>query len=262
MRPTLKTSSILLAAVLALPITNAARTTIPRIGIADRQSHSIPAVRASRLVKGFVVDDRLSVLRRGADVRSQIVQRLRLGRPVYILGSGSASPDQPKCYRVAVTRRTRGWIHNSAIVIPGRAGDDARLLRLAETAEDGLDRIALCLLLTDRFRSSSLVSKALLLMAAEAERVAPILSQRAAKRAATLDPRTADARLRDYYLNDAVLDRYSRLGVAFDFDEAAGQYVYDGGAYRVIIKRYPASEAAKIAHERLKIVEQQLARCK
>lgn len=260
MRPTLKTR-ILLAAVLALPISSAAQATTRKTGHAHQQSQSIPAVRAARLVKAFVVDDRLSVLRRGADVRSQVVQRLRLGRPVYIIGSSSGVAAQPKCYRVAVTRRTRGWIHNSAVAIPGRAGDDKRLLQLAENASDGFDRIALCLLLTESFRSSPLIPKALLAMAAEAERAAPMLSRRAAKRAATIDPRTANASLRDYYLNDAVLDRYSKLRVSFDFDEAAGQYVYDGWAYRAIIKRFPASEAATIARERLELVEQQHARC-
>jgi hypothetical protein len=212
-------------------------------------------------VKAFVVDDRLSVLRRDSNVKSQMVQRLRLGRPVYILGSNSAAGNQPKCYRVAVTRRTRGWIHNSAVVIPGRAGDDTRLLRLAENATDGFDRIALCLLLARGFRRSPLVPKALLVMAGEAEQVAPILSQRAAKRVAAIDPGTADASLRDYYLNDSALDRYSRLRVGFEFNEAAGEYVYDGGAYRAIIKRFPGSEAAKIARERLKIVEQELEGC-
>ena len=135
------------------------------------------------------------------------------------------------------------------------------MLRLAENASDGFDRITLCLLLIERFKSSPLVPTALLTMAAEAERVAPMLSERAAKRAPAIDPRTANASLRDYYLNDAVLDRYSKLRVSFNFDEAAGQYIYDGWAYRVIIKRFPASEVAKTARERLVLLEQQLARC-
>jgi hypothetical protein len=261
MRPTLKTR-ILLAAVLTLPITSTAQTTTSKPGHTQQQSQSNPTVRAVRLVKAFVVDDRLSVLRRESDVRSQVVQRLRLGRPVYIIGSSIGAADQPKCYRVAVTRRTRGWIHKSAVAIPGRAGEDKRLFQLAENASDGFDRIVLWLLLTESFRSSPLVPRALLAMAAEAERVAPTLSKRAAKHAAPIDPKTANASLRDYYLNDVVLDRYSKLRISFDFDEAAGQYIYDGGAYRAIIKRFPSSEAAKIARERLKLMEQQLARCK
>lgn len=259
MRPTLKTR-ILLAAVLALPITSAAQTN-QRTGHTRQQPQSIPAVRPARLVKGFVVDDRLSVLRRGTGASSQVVQRLRLGRPVYIIGSSSGVAGQPNCYRVAVTRRTRGWIHNSAVAIPGRPGEDTRLLQLAENSSDGLDRIALCLLLTERFKRSPLVPKALLVMASEAERLAPMLSQRAAKRASTVDLRTANASLRDYYLNDAVLDRYSKLRVFFAFDESAGQYVYDGWAYRAILKHFPASEAAKTARERLELLEQQLKHC-
>ena len=85
--------------------------------------------------------------------------------------------------------------------------------------------------------------------------------ERAAKRASAIDPKTANASLRDYYLNDAVLDRYSKLRVSFYFDEAVGQYVYDGWAYRVIIKRFPASGVSKPARERLMLIEQQLARC-
>jgi hypothetical protein len=211
-------------------------------------------------VKAFVVDDRLSVVRRGADVKSQVVQRLRIGRPVYVLGSSNGAAGRPKYYRVVVTKRTRGWIHNSAVAFPGRAGEDKRLLQLAENASDGFDRIALCLLFTAAFKSSPLVPKALLVMASEAERVAPLLSQRAAKRSATSDPKTANVNSRDFYLNDVALDRFSKLGIAFDFDEAAGQYIYDGAAYRVIIKRFPASDAEKIARERLELLQRRLAR--
>ena len=89
MRPTLKTLT-LPAAVLTLSIASAAQTTMQKTGHALQQPQSIQSVRAPRLVKAFVVDDRLSVLRREADVRSQVVQRLRLGRPVYIIGSREA----------------------------------------------------------------------------------------------------------------------------------------------------------------------------
>ncbi|HWO01518.1 MAG TPA: hypothetical protein VNS63_19820 [Blastocatellia bacterium] len=192
-------------------------------------------------------------------MKSPVVHRLRIGRPVYIVGSSKAITGEPKFYRVAVTRRTRGWIHNAAVAIPGRAGEDKRLLKLAESASDGFDRISLGLLFGERFRSSPLAPNALLVVAGEAERFAPILSQRAAKRAATVDPKTPNASSRDYYLNDVALDRFSKLGIAFDFDQAAGQYIYDGAAYRVIIKRFPASEAAKIARERLDLVQRRLA---
>jgi hypothetical protein len=248
-------TGILIAVMLALPVSSAAQTAAPKARPAPQQS-----TQATRLLKAFVVDDRLSVLRQAADMKSQITQRLRLGRPVYIVGSSSGEAGQPKFYRVAVTRRTRGWIHASALAIPGRPGEDQRLVKLAEGATDGLDRIALCSLLTEHFKTSPLVPQALLITGGEAERVAATLSQRAAKRLATVDPKASGARLRDYYLNDAALDRFSKLRVSFDFDEAAGEYVYDGNAYRAIIKRFPASEAAKTARAKLDLVEQKLAR--
>jgi hypothetical protein len=245
---------ILIAAMLALPVASAAQTA-PKAKPATQQSAQAP-----RLLKAFVVDDRLSVLRRGADMKSQVAQRLRLARPVYIVGSSSGEAGQPKFYRVAVTRRTRGWIHASALAIPSRSGEDRRLVKLAEDATDGLDRIALCLLLTEQFKTSPLVPQALLITGGEAERAASTLSQRARKRLATVDPKASGVRLRDYYLSDTALDRFSKLGVSFDFDEEAREYVYDGNAYRAIIKRFPASEAAKTARAKLDLVEQKLAR--
>jgi hypothetical protein len=218
-----------------------------------------PAV-SKGFVKAFIVDDRLSVLRREANLKSQAVQRLRLGRPVYILGSSGGKGGEPRFYRVAVSRRTRGWIHAAAVAIPGRAGEDQRVLQLAESASDGFDRIALCLLLTESFKSSPLVPKALLVMAAEAERAVSTLSKRATKHIATVSPGTSNASQRDYYLSDPSLDRFSKLRISFDFDEVGGQYVYDGAAYRVIIKRFPASDAAKTAREQLELMARRLAR--
>jgi hypothetical protein len=89
----------------------------------------------------------------------------------------------------------------------------------------------------------------MLKLAEEAERASVSLSARARRRLAGLAG--DDHRARDYYLNDAGLDRYSRLGVRFDFNEAASLYVYDGQAYRDIIRRFPRSAESAIARERL-----------
>jgi hypothetical protein len=133
--------------------------------------------------------------------------------------------------------------------VPHRAGEDERVLRLAEAADSGTDRILLCRLLIDHFNRSPLIARAMLKLAEEAERASVSLSARARRRLAGLAG--DDHRARDYYLNDAGLDRYSRLGVRFDFNEAASLYVYDGQAYRDIIRRFPRSAESAIARERL-----------
>jgi hypothetical protein len=208
---------------------------------------------AARFIKAFVIDDRLSALRRDADMQSEVIQRLRLGRRVFIIGTKGG---RPTFYRVAVTRRTRGWIHQSALALPGRAGEDERIMRLIESATEGLDRIAMCELFLEHFGRSRLAPRVLLALAQEADRAATTLSRRARKRLAKLDEDSP----RDYYLNDPGLDRYSKLRIKFDFNQATTEYVYNGQAYREIIKRFPASDEAKRARQRLGRAEQKLAR--
>ena len=210
----------------------------------------------NRFIKAFVVDDRLSALRRDADMQSEVIQRLRLGRQVFIIATKAGRSGSPTFYRVAVTRRTRGWIHQSALAVPGRRGEDERIMRLIETAADGLDRIAMCELFLERFARSPLTPRVMLALAHEADRAAYSLTRRARKRLAKLDEQSP----RDYYLNDPGLDRYSKLRVKFDFNQATAGYVYDGQAYREIIKRFPASDEAKRARQRLDRAGQKLAR--
>jgi hypothetical protein len=216
-----------------------------------RSSASLP-----RFLKAFVVDDRLSALRRDADMQSEVIQRLRLGRRVLIIGTKAGRQGNPTFYRVAVTRRTRGWIHGSALAVPGRPGEAERLMRLIETASDGLDRIALGELFLERFARSPFAPRVMLAMAEEADRAASALTRRARRQLAKLDA----ANLKDYYLNYPGLDRYSKLRVKFDFNQATTQYVYNGQAYRELIKRFPESDEAKRARQRLDAVEQKLAR--
>jgi hypothetical protein len=168
---------------------------------------------------------------------------------VFIFGMSPGKDGQPAFYRVAVSRRTRGWVHRAAVVRPDRAGEDERLLRLANSADNGLDRIVLCRLLVEHFNRSPLVPRALLELGAEAERAAASVGARARKRLSNLEK--DDRMARDYFLSDAGLDRYSRLGVRFDFDEAAAEYIYDGQAYRDIIRRAPLSPEARAARDRL-----------
>lgn len=210
-----------------------------------------------RFTKAFIVDDRLSALRREADIKSQVIHRLRLGRPVFIIESKGGGSDRPKFYRVAVTRRTRGWIHESALAIPTRPNEDQRLIRLITGARDGLDRIALCRLFLEQFNRSPLAPRALLALAEEATHASVTLSQNARKRMKDIDDRSDN--VRDYYLSDAGLDRYSKLGVAFDFKPSTAEYVYDGRAYREIVKRFPRSAEAEQARKQLDSAGQRLA---
>jgi hypothetical protein len=211
---------------------------------------------SARFIRAFVVDDRLSALRRDADMKSEVIQRLRPGRQVFIIGTRVGRAGEPTFYRVAVTRRTRGWIHRSAVAVPGRRGEDGRVMRLIETAADGLDRIAMCGLFLERFGRSPIAPRVLLALAQQADRAASSLTRSARRRLATLNEENA----RDYYLNDPGLDRYSRLGVKFDFNQATTEYIYDGQAYREIIRRFPQSDEAKRARQRLDRAQQRLAR--
>jgi hypothetical protein len=98
----------------------------------------------------------------------------------------------------------------------------------------------------------------MLLLGEEAERVGDTLSQRTRRRLAEV--RAGDASLRDYYLSDAGLDRYSRLGIVFDFNERSGEFVYDGRSYREIIRRAPGTDEARLAKQRLNLLSQKAAR--
>jgi len=132
--------------------------------------------------------------------------------------------------------------------VPGRAGEDRRILDLIE-ATDGTEKITLCRLLFQSFSYSRLVPRGMLFLGEESERIAGTLSQRTRRRLAEV--RGAVASIRDYYLSDAGLDRYSKLGVVFEFNETALEFVYDGKAYRDVVKRFPRSEEASLALERL-----------
>ena len=217
-------------------------------------SKQTPAVRPS-YIKAFVIDDRLSPLRRKPGLQAEVIRRLRLGHTVFIIAAARPKAGEPMFCRVAVTRRTRGWIHQAALAVQARTGEDERIMTLIE-GNDGADKITLCRILNDRFVKSRLVPRAMLLLGEEAERVAETLSQRTRRRLAEV--RGAVAGVRDYYLSDAGLDRYSKLGVVFDFNQSTGDFVYDGKAYREVVRRFPGSEEATLARQRLELTSQKI----
>ena len=209
---------------------------------------SPPAAQKPRVVfrKAYIIDDRLSVLRREPRLKAELIQRMHLGRTVYVIGDRSL-PGEPPFYRVAISRRTRGWVHQSAIAVAGRLGEDQRIWNLIQNDRD-LDRITLCRLLVEQYPRSPLAPAALLLIGDEADRAARTLTRRAKRRLADLDDASS---LRDYYLSDPALDRLNRVGVKFNFDASRGELVYDKQAYYQLIARFPRTKEAEQSQKRL-----------
>ena len=191
----------------------------------------------------IVVDERLAVLRTTPDILAAIVRRLSRGRRVTIVGV-QRSRDGIAFHRVAVTSRTRGWIQREALVWPGRAGEDERLLRLIEASRD-FDRIARARIFLEAFPRSSQRPKVLLILGAEASKAANKLSQDALRRLDREEMKATGAPLRSYYLNYSGLDRYRRQGIGFQFDEATRQFRYEGAAWRELLRRYTTSAEAE-----------------
>ncbi len=124
-------------------------------------------------------------------------------------------------------------------------------MKLIEETQDEFTRARLAKLCADEFRSTNFATKALVILGAAAEGAAEKLSRDARRRVGDDEPSAGLSR-RDYMLNYAGLDRYNRIGVTFDHDEASDRIVYDGAAYRELMRRYPRSEESKSAAERLK----------
>jgi hypothetical protein len=203
--------------------------------------------------RAVICDERLSALRARPDVKAPIKQRMRRGRRVGILGVNTAK-DGAKFFRVAVSRNTRGWVLADAVIRPGAAADAEKLMRLIEETEDDFTKARLAKLCADEFRVTKFAPKALLVLGEAAEDAAERLSRDAKRRAGEDDldaePNSGLTK-REFLLNYAGLDRYNRIGVTFDYDAASDRMVYDGAAYRELLRRYPRSAEAQTASERL-----------
>ncbi len=199
--------------------------------------------------RAVVVDERLAALRTEARLEATLEQRLSRGRVVQIIGTKRA-PDGVMFYRVAVTRRTRGWVQAESVVSPARAGDDARLLRLVRDSE-GFDRVARTCIFLDVFPKSPLRPTALLLLGKAAEEAAGELSREAARRLDEREITAGGAPVHSYFMNYNGLDRYNKQGVIFTYDRASRAFRYDGASWREIIRRHPHSPVAAEARKRL-----------
>lgn len=216
-----------------------------------KRKQNIPGQRA------IIYDERLSALRTEPDVKAQLISRLRRDREIGILGAPRSANGGPLFYPVAVSRNVRGWVIAEALARPQRGHDAERLMSLIEDTKDDFGRVRLARLFAEQYRGLALAPRALLLLGEAAERAATKLSRDAKKRVGDPDE-TLDRRLseREYMLNYVGLDRYNKLGVTFDYDEEHGQLVYDGSAYREILKKYPRSAEAVEAKARLEKLQQ------
>jgi hypothetical protein len=196
-----------------------------------------------------IADERLAALRDAPGFGSKLVRRLGRGSLVALTGA-RAEREGATFYRVAVTRRTAGWLQSEAFISPERAGDDARLLRLARGSE-GFDRIARLRILLETFPRSSLRSAALLLLGDAAQTQAERLTRDARRRLDANEMEAGGATVASYYLNFNGLDRLNRLGVRYLFDGEAKRFRYDGAAWREVVRRYPRSPEAAEARSRL-----------
>lgn len=199
--------------------------------------------------QAFVIDERLAALRDEAKLTARLVQRLSRGRAVSITGARRAG-DGLTFYRVAVTRRTRGWLPAESVASPARAGDDERLLRLIRGSGE-FARVARARIFLDHFQRSPLRPAVLLLFGDEAEAAASKLSRDAARRLDAREMAAGGAPLESYFLNFNELDRYNRQGVTFVFARAAKRFHYDGASWREVVRRYPRSAEAAEARRRL-----------
>ncbi len=191
----------------------------------------------------------MAALRSEPALTAPLVQRLSRGRAVAILGARRAS-DGVSFYRVAVTRRTRGWLQADSVVAPARAPEDERLLRLIQASDD-FDRVARAHIFLAEFPRSPHRPAVLLLYGAAAEEAAAKLTHDAARRLPETKLPAHAAPLHSYFLNYSGLDRYQRNGIVFVFDATTRQFHYDGASWRELLRRYPRSPQADEARRRL-----------
>jgi len=196
-----------------------------------------------------VADERLAALRKAPDPSARLVRRLSRGRLVSIRGYARARDGLMFC-RVAISRRTSGWLQSEALVAAWRAGDDQKLAMLLESTDE-FERVARARIFLGTFPNSPLRPNVLLTYGDAAEEAAAKLSREAERRFEKRELPAAGAPEFSYYLNYSGLDRFNRQGVTFSFDRSSKQFHYDGWAWREIVRRYPRSSEAVAARARL-----------
>jgi hypothetical protein len=200
--------------------------------------------------RAIVIDDRLAALRTLPDLKAPLEQRLSRGRAVGVLG-GVVVGNGARFTRIAVSRNRQGWILAEAIARPNNIVDARRVFDAIEDAPDDFTRAKLARLCADEFRATRFAPRALLLLGDTAQRAAEKLTRDARRKVNDAGGENAGKK-RAFLLSFSGLDRYNRIGVTFDYDQSTDGLVYDGGAYRELLRRSPRSPEAKEARERLK----------
>ena len=205
--------------------------------------------------KAIVVDERLAVLRNAPSLFAKPIQRMRRGRIVTI--SGTREADGVTFYRIAATPNTQGWVQKDAVAGRFRQGDDERLARLVQASE-GFDQIERAQIFLENFTDSPFRPAILLLFGDLMEENALKMSSDAAKRLSRKEMAASGAPLHSFYLNYSSLDRYQRLGIGFVFNTNTKLFHYDGACWREIIKKFPATNEAKEAQNRLDSLKEKM----
>ncbi|MBO0720668.1 MAG: hypothetical protein J2P41_07595 [Blastocatellia bacterium] len=195
---------------------------------------SVPGKRA------IVFDERISALRERPDLKAPLRQRLRRGRVVGVLGPVKTDAGA-RFLKVAVSRNTQGWVLAEAVARSGVLADGQRLMGLLEETKDDFTKMKLARLCVDEYPKTKYAPRALLILGEAAENAAARLTRDAQRRIGA----GGESKRRFYFLNYQGLDRYNRMGVTFDYDEGEDRLIYDGKAYRELLRRYPRSEEAK-----------------
>ncbi|HYE74714.1 MAG TPA: hypothetical protein VEF04_15345 [Blastocatellia bacterium] len=224
------------------------------------QAQTITVKKRRQLISGqraIIFDDQLAALRTRPDLKAPLLQRLRYGRTVGLTGPVRTSPDGMKFFLVSVSRNTRGWLLADAVIRPRHRADAERLSKVIAETEDLYSRMRLARLCADEFRGMAVAQQALFALGEAAEQAAVPLTREAKRRVNGLvENASSTLSGRTYALNYSGLDRYNRIGVTFDYDEAQQRFVYDGAAYRELIRSYPRSANAQLAREKLAKLKQ------
>lgn len=197
-----------------------------------------------------IVDERLAVLRSTPGFEGKFLRRLPRGKPVAIRAAKSA--DGLVFLLINVSSRTHGWIQREAVASSVYSDEDQRVFALIRNSTD-YERIVRSRIFLEAFSRSRLRPQVLLLLGDAAELMAEKLTRDASRK---LKDGTTIAVRKSYYLNYSGLDRYSRQGVYFVFDDSENRFHYNGKAWRQLVSLYPHSQEAGAAKERLKKISQ------
>lgn len=222
-----------------------------------------PVVKSKQMSKspqivgtyGIVIDERLSVLRSEPSFFSREIQRMRLGRNVYI--SGVKQNEGVTFYKVTAIPNFYGWVQSDAIVSKNNPGDDERLAKIVQ-AIDAFDQIEVASMFLDTFTKSNFRPAILLLYGDLIEEQARKLSTDASKRLIRREMAATVAPLHSFYLNYVGLDRFRKLDIVFLFNVETKQFHYNGKSWDELIKKYPNSQEAIEAKKRIESLKEKL----